>query len=158
MHKKKTYNIEKIISRAKGYCSIQDRCTWDVNKKLESWGVTQNKKNTILQILIDEKFIDEKRFAKSFSRGKFRINNWGKYKIAKKLKQKNICSDNINIGLKEINKQEYEQVIEKLFYYKKDLLTEKNPYIKTKKIGDFIIQKGFERNIVWDKINTLKDK
>ena len=158
MHNKRVYDINIAIERIKNYCALQDRCQWDVLQKLREWGLQQATKDHILEILITDKFIDEERFSTSFCRGKFRIKNWGKRKIINELKRKQISSICINTGLKEIDEKEYDLVLEKLFYQKERSIKDKNQFIRKTKIANFLIQRGFENNLVWDKIRELSDK
>ena len=158
MHNKRVYDINIAIERIKNYCALQDRCQWDVIQKLREWGLQQATKDHILEILITNKFIDEERFSTSFCRGKFRIKNWGKRKIINELKRKQISSICINTGLKEIDEKEYDLVLEKLFYQKERSIKDKNQFIRKTKIANFLIQRGFENNLVWDKIRELSDK
>ena len=158
MYNKRVYDINIAIERIKNYCALQDRCQWDVILKLREWGLKQATKDHILEILITNKFIDEERFSTSFCRGKFRIKNWGKRKIVNELRRKQISSICINTGLKEINDKEYDLVLEKLFYQKEKSIKDKNQFIRKTKIANFLIQRGFENNLVWDKIRELSDK
>jgi regulatory protein len=158
MHNKRVYDINIAIERIKNYCALQDRCQWDVIQKLREWGLQQSTKDHILEILITNKFIDEERFSTSFCRGKFRIKNWGKHKIVNELRRKQISSICINTGLKEIDEKEYDLVLEKLFYQKERSIKDKNQFIRKTKIANFLIQRGFENNLVWDKIRELSDK
>ena len=158
MHNKRVYDVSIALERIKHYCALQDRCQWDVLQKLNEWGLQQATKDHLLELLITDKFVDEERFAVSFCRGKFRIKNWGKRKITNKLKHKQISIICINIGLKEIDNSEYSQVLEKLFHQKNNILKDKNLFIRKKKIASFLIQRGFEGNLVWDKIGELSDK
>jgi regulatory protein len=158
MHNKRVYDINIAIERIKNYCALQDRCQWDVLQKLREWGLQQATKDHILEILITNKFIDEERFSTSFCRGKFRIKNWGKRKIINELRRKQISSICINTGLKEIDEKEYNLVLVKLFYQKESSIKDKNQFIRKTKIANFLIQRGFENNLVWDKIRELSDK
>ena len=158
MHNKRIYNISIALERIKSYCALQDRCQWDVLQKLNKWGLQQATKDHIMELLITNKFIDEERFSVSFCRGKFRIKNWGKRKITNELKRKQISTICINIGLREIDDNDYNQVLEKLFHQKKDTLKDKNHFTRKRKIASFLMQRGFESNLVWDKIRELSDK
>ena len=158
MHNKRVYDINIAIERIKNYCALQDRCQWDVLQKLREWGLQQATKDHILEILIADKFVDEQRFSTSYCRGKFRIKNWGKKKIINELKRKHISIICINIGLKEIDEKEYNLVLEKLYYQKKNSTKDKNQFVRKTKIAKFLIQRGFENNLVWDKIRELSDK
>ena len=158
MPNKRVYDISIALERIKSYCALQDRCQWDALQKLNEWGLQQAAKDYILELLITEKFVDEERFSVSFCRGKFRIKNWGKLKITNELKRKQISTIYINIGLKEIDDNEYNQVLDKLFHQKKATIKDKNHFTHKTKIANFLIQRGFESNLVWDKVRKLSDK
>ena len=158
MHKKRIYDLSIATDRIKRYCSVQDRCQWDVIKKMNEWGLGEKTKNHLLEILITENYVNEERFSQSFCRGKFKIKNWGERKINNELKQKNISKICIDKGMKEIKEEEYLKVLDKLFIQKRDKVTDKNHFVRKAKIANFLIQRGFESFLVWEKMKDLKDK
>ncbi|MDC0204731.1 RecX family transcriptional regulator [Flavobacteriales bacterium] len=158
MHNKQIYDLNIATDRIKRYCSIQDRCQWDVINKMNEWSLGEKIKNHLLEVLITENYINEERFSQSFCRGKFKIKNWGKRKINNELKQKNISKICIDKGMKEINEEEYLKVLDRLFIQKRDKITDKNHFVRKAKIANFLIQRGFESFLVWEKMKDLKDK
>ena len=158
MHNKQIYNLNIATDRIKRYCSVQDRCQWDVIKKMNEWSLGEKTKNHLLEILITENYVNEERFSQSFCRGKFKIKNWGKRKISNELKQKKISNICIDKGMKEIKEDEYLKVLDKLFIQKRDKVTDKNHFVRKTKIANFLIQRGFESFLVWEKMKDLKDK
>ena len=158
MHNKQIYDLNIAADRIKRYCAIQDRCQWDVIKKMNEWSLGEKTKNHLLEILITENYVNEERFSQSFCRGKFKIKNWGKRKISNELKQKNISKICITKGMKEIKEDEYLKVLDKLFIQKRDKVTDKNHFVRKTKIANFLIQRGFESFLVWEKMKDLKDK
>jgi regulatory protein len=158
MHNKRVYDIKIAIERLKNYCALQDRCQWDVTQKMKEWGLLEMTQNHILEILIQEKYVDEERFAQSFCRGKFLIKKWGKVKITNELKKKKISDICIKKGLEEIDLTEYDLLLENLLTKKNDTLRDKNHFTRKSKLARFLIQRGFEGNLVWDKIRELRIK
>ena len=158
MRNKQIYDLNIATDRVKRYCSVQDRCQWDVIKKMNDWGLGKKTQNHLLEILITENYINEERFSQSFCRGKFKIKNWGKRKISNELKQKNISSICIDKGMEEIKEDDYFKVLDKLFIQKRDQVTDTNHFIRKKKIANFLIQRGFEPSLVWEKMKDLEDK
>ena len=154
MRKKKIYDIKIAIERLRVYCALQDKCQWDVKQKMREWGLLKISQDHIMQLLIEEKYIDEERYSRSFCRGKFKIKKWGKVKITNELKKKNISAICISKGLEEIKDSEYDKELEKQYQKKKNsLLEERNIFMKNKKIASFLITKGYESNLVWNKIS-----
>ncbi len=154
---KKNYDVINAIERLKKYCVLQDKCKWDASQKMQTWKLNKKTQQNILELLIKEKYIDEERYAKSFCRGKFKIKKWGKLKIISALKRKYISVENINIGIKEINKNEYLETLENLYQKKKKSTRIINTHIKNKRIAEFLINKGYESNLVWNKIKKLSE-
>jgi len=158
MPNKRVYDIKIAIERLKNYCALQDRCQWDVTQKMKEWGLLEMTQNHILEILIQEKYIDEERFTQSFCRGKFLIKKWGKVKITNELKKKKISDICIKKGLEEIDLTEYDLLLENLLTKKNDTLRDKNHFTRKSKLARFLIQRGFEGNLVWDKIREFSNK
>ena len=158
MHNKRVYDIKIAIERLKNYCALQDRCQWDVTQKMKEWGLLEMTQKHILEILIQEKYVDEERFTQSFCRGKFLIKKWGKVKITNELKKKKISDICIKKGLEEIDLTEYDLLLENLLTKKNNTLRDKNHFTRKSKLARFLIQRGFEGNLVWDKIREFSNK
>ncbi|MCP4521055.1 MAG: RecX family transcriptional regulator [Cytophagales bacterium] len=156
MYKKKKFSNEPkpidpksaFLKMAK-YCSYQDRCESDILLKLNKYLLTDNEKSDIIENLIEEKFLNEERFARSYVRGKFRSNKWGRVKIKQALKMKGIDSYLINLGFEEIKDEEYLQTLYALFDKKDAQEKEQDPYKRKAKIINFLLSKGFESDIVF---------
>ena len=150
------FTVDEIELRLKQYCSYQDRCHNEVEKKLKSFDVIFEVKEQIIFNLINENYLNETRFCKSFVRGKFKIKNWGKRKITIELKSRKISSYNINEGLKEINEIDYLNKLENLFNKKLASLDHLSLINKKKKILSFLLYRGWETNLIYEKINQIK--
>ena len=157
MHNKKEYTIEIVHEKIKKYCSIQERCISDVLNKIIAWKLNQKEIDELINILLSEDFINEARFSKVFCRGKFNINEWGIQKIKHELRKKNISEININNAVKIIKKNEYIEVLDKLINRKEKSIKDNNIFTKRNKLARFLLQRGFESEIVWQKIKENKD-
>jgi len=154
---KSKYDIKILIEQLKNYCAIQERCSSDIVTKMKTWRITNENQNKILDILIKEDFINDKRYSKSFCRGKFRIKKWGKVKIANELKRKKINPSTITSSLNEIKDIDYNTELDTQFNKKKQSIKSSNYYDKKKKIANYLIGKGYESNLVWEKLRELKE-
>ncbi|MDG1719243.1 MAG: regulatory protein RecX [Flavobacteriales bacterium] len=156
MQNNKVYTVKEATERIQSYCAIQDRCQWEVEKKMKEWGISDKIIENILTDLILDKFVNEERFSESFCRGKFRIKRWGKVKIKNELKIKKISNNCIDKGLLQIEKKEYMKVLKDLYLKKRDSLKDTNQFVRKGKIAKHLQQKGFESKLIWELIN--KDK
>jgi len=104
----------------------------------------------IIGHLIQENFLNEERFARSFARGKFNIKKWGKNRIVNELKQRDITKYNINLALKELEETAYLETLEKLAGKRLAQLTETNVFKKRKKLADYLLYRGWESPLVYE--------
>ena len=145
----KYYSKEEALQKAKQYCAYQERCHSEVKEKLYSFGMNKKEVDELLSELISENYLNEERFAIMYAGGKFRIKQWGRVKIKYALKQKQVSEYCIKKALAAIDVNDYERAATKLFEQKlKTLKTEKNIFIKKRKLQDYLMQRGFETALI----------
>lgn len=151
-----SYTPDQALPKIKQFCAYQERCHSEVKEKLFSFGLNIAEVNSIISELINENYLNEERFAKLFAGGKFRIKNWGKNKIRQQLKSKQVSEYCIKKGLQEIDEEDYYRLFLKLFEQKlQSIKGEKNIFIKKRKIKDFLLQRGFENDLIHDALRKL---
>lgn len=153
--KHKTFTVEEAKKKLEHYCSYQERCHQDVIYKLKGMNMIPQAIDVIVVHLLNENFLNEERFAKTYARGKFRIKKWGKRRISLELKKKNISKFNVNQALTEIDYDEYIEIFNDLAEKKALSLKEPNVFRKKKKLIDYLLYRGWETNLVYDKVNEL---
>jgi regulatory protein len=146
---------EKALQKLMKYCAYQDRCHQEVRNKLLSLGVYGDELDDIMVTLLQENFLNEERFAQSFVRGKFRLKKWGRHKIVRELKNKDISEYCIKKGLEEIVEGDYKETLQEIMHKKWQETKAKNDFEKKKKVADFAIRKGYETHLVWDTISDI---
>ena len=103
-----------VKKKIEHYCAYQERCHLEVTNKLNKLGVFGDELDEYVCYLIDENFLSETRFSEAYVRGKFNNNNWGKVKISRELKLRNISDWNISNALSQINSEDYNNKLRKL--------------------------------------------
>ena len=104
---KNSYSVDEATKKLEGYCAYQDRCHKEVISKLKEMHMIPQAIELIVGHLIQDNFLNEERFARSFARGKFKIKKWGKNRIVNELKHREISKYNISLALEEIESKEY---------------------------------------------------
>lgn len=146
----------QALPKLKQYCAYQERCHAEVKEKLFSYGIYHDDADAIISKLIEENYLNEERFAIHFAGGKFRAKQWGKTKIKYTLKQKGVSEYCIKKAMKSIDPDDYEATLQKLAGQKlATLKSEKNIFIKKRKLQDFLLQRGFESELVRDIVNHI---
>jgi regulatory protein len=153
---KDVFSIKEALQKIEYFCSYQERCHEEVVTKLRSMKMDSEEIDRIMVHLLTENFLNEERFACSFARGKHRIKHWGKIRITNELKFRNISQTLINTALKEITPEEYLETFHALAERHWESIREKNTLKKRKKFCDYMLRRGFESNIVYDKAKELE--
>ncbi|MFB9077840.1 regulatory protein RecX [Flavobacterium procerum] len=149
---------KEALQKLENFCAYQERCHEEVVAKLYSLKMNSDEIDVIIVKLIEGNFLNETRFACSFARGKNRIKHWGKLRIMNELKARKISAANINLALKEISTEEYFETFENLAERCWDNLSEKNLLKKRKKFCDYLLRRGYESNLIYEKMKEFEEK
>jgi regulatory protein len=143
--------MSTIIEKAKSYCAYQERSHKEARSKLMELGVYGEDLEDCILELIEENYLNEERYACAIARGKFKIKHWGRVKIKQSLKYQDISDYCIKKAMQEIDENEYLRVLDKLSENKtNELRNEKNKFVKQTKLKNFLLQRGFENDLVYD--------
>jgi regulatory protein len=155
---KKYLTKEEAIQKLKHYCGYQERSHAEAQQKLWDLGVRRAEHDEIISTLIEEDYLNEERFAKAFAGGKFRMKEWGRKKIYYALKEKKVSEYNIKKAMKEIDEEGYVKTLNGLAEKKYETLKGEQYLVRKKKTMDYLMQKGFEPELVNAAINRITVK
>ena len=145
----------EVINKLEYYCSYQDRCHKKKKKKIRNLTLIPELKEKVIVHLIENKYIDEERFAKSFTRGKHNYKGWGKIRIVQELKFREISKRNIDLALLELPTEVYLENFHALAEKNWDSIKERKGQKKNKKFVDFLLRKGYETSLIFEKLKEL---
>ena len=149
MIQRKKLTKEQAIPKIRYYCSYQERSQAEVKEKLYSLGLWKQDVEEITSLMIEENYLNEERFAMLFAGSKFRIRKWGKKKIKWELQQKKISAHCMQKALETIDQAEYLKTVSKLASAKwKILESETSLIIRQRKLQDYLLQKGYEYEVI----------
>ncbi len=155
MHHIKSYTLPEATKKLERYCAYQERCHYEVVEKLKGMRMIPEAIDHIVAHLIQENYLNEERFAKSFARGKFNIKKWGKKRIVRELQQRQISTFNIKSALAEINEEDYLTTLDELAKKRLDQIKESNLQKRKKKLADYLFYRGWESHLVYEKLHEL---
>lgn len=145
---------DQVLDKMAKYCAYQERCVKDVTDKLRSFDITQEAKDTIMAYLLDNRFVDNERFTRSFVRGKVNQSGWGVNKIRFHLMQKGIDKDMIEEALGQTDEEVYRQRLIDILKAKSKTVKAENDFEKKRKLAAYAMQKGFESSLVWEVLKS----
>ena len=151
----KTLPYEQDLSRAAALCSESEHCSSEIRKKLLLWGLSPTQAKKAIDFLIDEKYIDSRRFCHAYCLDKFRYNHWGKIKISQMLRMLEMDGSEIKDSLDAIPKEEYQEVLQHILEQKNKQLKDADPYIRKGKLIRHALSRGFETHLIIGIADTL---
>ncbi len=153
MNLQRTYTVDEAQRKLENYCAYQERCHKEVKTKLLEMRMIPEAIDQIMVHLIQENYLNEERFAKAFVSGKFRIKKWGKNRIVRELKFREISKYSIEIALNEINEEDYLNTLDDLILKRIDQVNEQHKFKKRKKVADYLLYRGWESHLIYEKLN-----
>ena len=135
---------DEILYKLAARCSVSEQCLSDVEAKLAKYDLTEEERTRILRHLVEEKYVDDGRYAEAYVRDKYRFNKWGRIKIAHGLRMKGIDSHTISGAMQAIDEKEYLGILRDLLHGKRKSIRGKNEYEVNAKLCRFAAGRGFE--------------
>jgi regulatory protein len=149
MMRRSSLTKEQALQKLRHYCAYQERCHWEVKEKLYSFGLRRGEVDEAISTLIEENYLNEERFALQFAGGHFRGKHWGRVKIRYELKQRQVGEYCIKKALASIGEEEYARTLERLGAARwESLREEENPFVRRRKLQDYLLQKGYEMEMI----------
>ena len=149
------FTPDQVLDKMAKYCAYQERCVKDVRNKLKTYDIPQEYRDKILEFLLDNRFVNDERFAKNFVRGKVNQSGWGMNKIRFHLMQKGIDKEIVNEALEQTDEEVYRQRLIAILNTKAKTVKAENDFEKKRKLAAYAMQKGFEGNLVWEVLNEI---
>ena len=144
----------EILNALANYCSQAERCVYDVRKKIASEHLPEGVEKQIINRLVQEKFIDENRFCRSFTNDKLKFNHWGRIKIIYELKKRNISSEIYREAISAIDENVYMSILADILKMKKRTTKGRSEQDIFRKLCSFAASRGFEYPLI---MKSLKE-
>ena len=144
---------EVALGKATALCSQSEHCKAQIMEKLSLWNVSVQDAYNIMDYLVKEKYIDNKRFARAYCHDKFCYNHWGRIKIRQMLRHLRLSDEEIEEGMQTINDDDYLEALNDVLRAKDRTLREKDIYLRKAKLVRHLLSRGFETDLAVDAVN-----
>lgn len=144
-----TEYLKDALRKAASFCAYQERTQQEVRDRLNEWDIYGDNAEEIIAELINQNYLNEERFAKTFAGGKFRVKHWGKRKIRQHLQQRGIGGYNLEQAMKEIAPDDYRETLAQLIDKKRRSIHDGNPLVVKQKLARYALSKGYEPDLIW---------
>lgn len=142
----------EALSKAMKLCSTKEYSPFEVEQKLDAWGVSSDIIAEVIDTLKQEKFLDEFRMARYFANDKLKFNKWGKIKIKMMLQQKKVSPEAISEALAQIDESLYQRILREELTKKRKTIKDKDEYHIKGKLFQFASGRGFEGDVIYKAI------
>lgn len=129
-------------------CARAEHSSGEMLEKMRRWQLSEDARERVLDRLIDEKFVDDERFARLFVREKIRFDRWGRRKIEQALYQKGVASDISRRVLDEVDDEAYVAELKKLIAAKRRSVQAESDYEMRQKLTKYALGRGFGYNVI----------
>lgn len=148
----------RLLRSAQRFTAYRERAPSEVAEKLREWNASDELIDQIVSELKANDFLNETRFAQAFFHDKFKFNRWGRQKIHHAISKFGLTSEAISSGDKTISEDDYIQTFRELMVSKWDKTYDSNMFKKKTKVANFLLQRGFETDLIWRELNRFSDE
>ena len=148
---------DEILYKLAARCSVSEQCLSDIEAKLSHYDLTEEEHTRILRHLVEEKYVDDRRYAEAYVKDKYRFNKWGRIKITQGLRLKGIDNETIKSAMETIDEEEYLSILRDLIKAKRKSTRGTSEYEINGKLTRFATGRGFEYAAIRRCINVDDD-
>ena len=99
---RKTKTAQQALQSLMRLCARSEKSTGDALRLMRTWGVPEAEQRGVLDKLIADRYIDNRRYAEAYTREKSQLAGWGERKIAMQLRLKGVDRETISAVLAEL--------------------------------------------------------
>ena len=129
-------------------CARAEHCQWEMLEKMRRWEMTEEAQARVMARLVEERYVDDERYARSFFNDKVRYNKWGRRKVDQALWQKHIDEGVRQRVLDEVDDETYLAVLRPLLQQKRKATKAASDYELNQKLVRFALGRGFTYDII----------
>ncbi|WP_373776779.1 regulatory protein RecX [Porphyromonas loveana] len=148
---------KKLLNRMQAYCARAERCRFDVETKLKQAGADAALCERILQQLVEERFLDDERFAHAYARDKYCFNGWGPRRIALELGRRRIPAAVVTAALSALQEgdDKPEDTLPQLMERKLRTVKAADDRTRMQRLVRWAVGRGFEYDRVMKEASRL---
>lgn len=151
------HTLAQARQKIQRYCAYRERSHRETLDKLRSFKLREEWIQVLMAELVEQRFLNEERFARAYARGKHRNNGWGWLKIKQGLQYHQLSPYVLQRAQKEIPFSEYYNNLQNQAQNKWQQYRSLSFFARRGKTARYLIQRGFEPELVWDIIQDLKE-
>lgn len=153
--KRRTRTADEAYAALARLCARAEKSSGDARRLMRTWGVPEDKREGVLQRLLQERFIDDRRYASAFVRDKIALSGWGPYKIRTALAAKGVAREIIDEALGECDRTKMDNRLEQMLQRKINSLRGGTPFERRAKLMRYGLSLGYDYSTVMERVEDL---
>ena len=145
---KKEKTEEEAFLQLAALCANAEHCQYEMLEKMKRWELSDEAQARVMARLIEERYVDDRRYARAFVKDKIRYNKWGHRKVQQGLWMKRIDKEIQDEVLDDIDEKEYLDVLKPLLKQKRKSIKANSDYELNQKLVRFAYGRGFTFDII----------
>ena len=145
---KKEKTEEEAFLQLAALCANAEHCQYEMLEKMKRWELSDEAQARVMARLIEERYVDDRRYARAFVKDKIRYNKWGHRKVQQGLWMKRIDKEIQDEVLDDIDEKEYLNVLKPLLKQKRKSIKANSDYELNQKLVRFAYGRGFTFDII----------
>lgn len=145
---KKEKTEEEAFLQLASLCANAEHCQYEMLEKMKRWELSDEAQARVMARLIEERYVDDRRYARAFVKDKICYNKWGRRKVQQGLWMKRIDKEIQDEVLDEIDEKEYLDVLKPLLKQKRKSIKANSDYELNQKLVRFAYGRGFTFDII----------
>lgn len=146
---------EQALRSLMNLCVKTERSEFDVRRLLERWGIAAEERQRIVDTLVRERFVDNRRYAEAYVREKVRFSGWGRFKIRAALRAKRIDESIIEEALGQVDGASMREKLEHRLQMKMARTRARDEYDLRGKLLRYGAGLGFDTDMVLEVVEHL---
>jgi len=125
-------------------CAKAERSSGDALRLMRGWGVADADARKVLDRLVADRFIDDRRYAVAFVREKLNLSGWGRYKIVSALRAKGIPQAVVAEAMSQADETDMRGRLSEILARRKRTLKASSPFDARAKLMRYALSQGYD--------------
>lgn len=141
---------EQALASLMRLCAKAERSSGDALRLMRGWGVADADARRVLDRLIADRFIDDRRYAEAFVREKMSLSGWGRYKIGAALRAKGIPQALVTEAMAQTDGTDMGERLTEILLRRMRTLKAAAPFDARAKLMRYALSQGYDYETVRD--------
>lgn len=141
-------SAEAAFSKLAALCARGEHCSGEMDEKMLRWNMEDADRQSVLERLKKEKYVDDERYARAFIHDKINYDKWGRRKIEQALRMKQVAEADYLPALDAVSEDEWLEALRPLIKQKMETTKGRNDYERATKTIKYAMGRGYTLDII----------